>query len=473
MFRIFDKKQIYPKDLKKKIFTKFNSLLKHILQKPSLYLFAFLIIFSIDRHHRWEFGKEPNPGPFYDDVEQYYSFLPDIFLKHNDDAAKKLQKAKVTLGMAVMYSPAFFIGHILAHTTGQNEDGYSEPYQKTFRWENIFICILGIWFCRKSLLYFFNEIVVTISLVSIYFGTNLFIYTYSLAGMPHTYLFFLFSVFIFFTLKWILENKSSYLLALFFIGGMIVLTRPSDIIVFLFPLLFNVSGWKDFINRIKLFFSKPLITFLSILLFFIPILFQMLIWKKYVGEFLHYSYGNERFFFNDPQVINFLFSFRKGWLVYTPIMLFSLVGIIISAKKLKSFFPFLVLFFCLNVYILSSWWDWYYGGSFGCRALIQSYAFMIFPFSVFVSWIWELKLLNYIVKYAIRFLFIAVLFLFIKLNIFQSWQYRFQIIHWNGMNKEAYRFVFFKEHLTKDEMSHLQTIITPPKWEMLINGERD
>ncbi len=461
------------KRLKKKVIDNILRFVKHVLLKPSLYLFIFFAIFSNDRHHRWEISKPPYPGPFYDDVAQYYSLLPNTFIEHNNDTLRNLETAKVTLGMAVMYSPAFFVGHVMAKVQGEKADGYSEPYQWTFHMECILISLLGLWFLRKSLLYFFSEAVTAISLVCIFMGTNLFMYTYSLSGMPHNYLFFLFSVFIFASLKLIIDKKPSYQLLLFFIGGMIVFIRPTDILVFLFPLLFNVNSWKSFMGRIKLFFAKPIVTFISILLFLVPILFQMLIWKKYFGEYIHYSYGRERFFFNDPKIINFLFSYHKGWLLYTPIMIFAVIGIIISYKKLKSFFPFLVIFFSLNIYILSSWWDWYYGGSFGCRALIQSYAILIFPFAVFVQWIWELEIWKVLVKYSVRVLLLCFLLVFIKFNLFQSWQYRWGMIHWNGMNKETYWYVFMRDSLTEDELKYMYSKTTPPEWGDLINGKRD
>lgn len=457
--------------VKKEVYNKIQEFLNHIFQKPSLYLFVFFIIFSIDRHHRLEFEKD-SKGPFFDDVYEYYSFLPDVFIKGTDAADKNLATSKRTIGMAVMYSPAFFIGQVIADPKQTKKDGYSEPYQWTFRWENIIICLLGLWFCRKGLLFFFNETISAISLICVFMGTNLFYYTYSVAGMSHTYLFFLYSVFIFFSINWIVKNKSSSLIWVFLVGGMIVLIRPSDIIIFLFPLLFNVNSFSSFSDRIKLFFHHRLFSLVSVLLFFIPIFFQLMIWKKYTGEYFHDSYYDERFFFNDPQIINFLFSFRKGWLVYTPIMAFSVIGIIISAKRLKSFFSFLVLFLCLNVYILSSWWDWAYGGSFGCRALIQSYAILIFPFSVFVSWIWEFHLSRNFLRYTIRLLFVIILFLLISLNLYQSKQYKFLIIHWNGMNKESYKYVFLR-NLTKEELVHLHSMATPPNPQKMIKGERD
>jgi hypothetical protein len=456
-----------------KILSALSKFGKHILLKPSLYLFIFFIVFSIDRHHRWEFDKHPYPGPFYDDVAQYYSLLPNIFIEHNNTPLRNLETAKVTLGMAFMYSPAFIVGHVMAKVQGEKQDGYSEPYQWTFRWEAIIISILGLWLLRKSLLRFFSETIVAITLTCIFFGTNLFTYTFSLAGMPHNYLFFLFAAFILCSLKWLIDNKTAYLPLLLFIGGIIVFIRPSDIIVFLFPLLFNVNSIKSFFNRILLFFQKPFVLAASIMLFLLPILFQMIIWKRFNGEYVHWSYGKERFFFNDPQITNFLFSYHKGWLLYTPIMVFAVIGIIISAKKLKPFFPFLILFFCLNIYILSCWWDWYYGGSFGCRPLIQSYAFMAFPFAVFVQWVWQLSIWKQFTRYITRTLLITMLFLLIKFNLFQAWQYRWQVIHWIGMNKETYWYVFLRDDLTLDEINYIHSKVTPPKWEDLINGKRD
>jgi hypothetical protein len=445
---------------------------RSILQKPSLYLFVFLIIFSIDRHQRLEFNKAPFPGPFFDDVKEYYSFLPVIFTDHAP-GENPYYEIKRTIGMAIMYSPAFITGHIIASFTGQVKDGYSEPYQWSFRWENILISLFALWFCRKNLLYFFNETITTIALACIYLGTNLFFYTYSLAGMPHTYLFFLISIFIYFSVKWVFENKSTSLIGMLSIGGLIVLIRPTDIIVFLFPLLLSVRNFTDLKNRFKLFFNKSGISFLGMILFLLPFVFQFMLTKKYTGLWYHNGYGDEHFFFNDPKVMQFLFSFRKGWLLYTPIMIFSLIGVMISAQKLKSFFPFLVTFLCLNIYILSSWWDWGYGGSFGSRVMIEWYAFLIFPFAVFVQWIWTVCSNRKITKYLIRFSALVLFLLLIEFNLFQSKQYQFQLIHWSGMNKKAYMFLFLRSDFSPEEIEYLHTLYSPPERAELINGNRD
>ena len=163
--------------------------------------------------------------------------------------------------------------------------------------------------------------------------------------MPHAYLFFLYSVFIFCSLKWILKESTKHLFILAFVGGLITLIRPTDILIVLFPILFKVSSLKELIARCRFILSKPLALIVSSLLFIIPLLAQILFWKKYTGHYVVDMYSNERFFFTDPQLMNFLLSFRKGWLIYTPIMIFSLVGLVLARWRLKEMFVFLLVFF--------------------------------------------------------------------------------------------------------------------------------
>lgn len=445
-----------------------------ILKNTSFYFFIFLIIFTFDRHHRYEASTNPNKyGPFESDVAEYYSFLPAIFYQNDSASTLNFKNNKRTIGMAIMYSPAFLVGHIIATQTGDIKDGYSSPYKWSIRWGSIIFCIGGLLFCRKSLLLFFKDEIVTISLASIFFGTNLLYYTYSSGEMPHSYLFFLYSAFIFICLKLILNKKQKNLILIGLLGGIITLIRPTDILIILFPLFFKVHNFNEFKNRIKIFFSDLFVLSISILAFLLPLLLQMVLWKQYVGTFIYYSYANERFFFNDPQIINFLFSYRKGWLLYTPIMTISIVGILLSKKQLNDFFIFLIVFVPLNIYILSCWWDWSFGGSFGCRALIQSYAVLIFPFAAMISWFWQLgkkkKFLNEISKTGITLL----LFLLIKANLIQTMQYKWLVIHWSGMNEITYKYIFLREDLSAKELDYIRSTPTPPDIEKMRNGERD
>jgi hypothetical protein len=144
-----------------------------------------------------------------------------------------------------------------------------------------------------------------------------------------------------------------------------------------------------------------------------------------------YTYNDEGFFFNNPQFIRGLFSYRKGWLVYTPVMLFALAGLVILAIKNRRLFWPVILFTAINMYIVFSWWSWWYGGGFGQRALIESYAVLSIPLAAFMAWVLGKK-------WYLQSVVLLLSAWFVFLNIFQTRQYYFGSIHWEGMTREAY-----------------------------------
>ncbi len=450
---------------------KFNPL---ALNWRSILLFVFIFIFTLDRHHRYEITTDPALGPFEYDVGEYYSFLPKFFYGTNEQVAANFYNNKRTIGMAFLYLPSFLVGDIVARFSNQPLDGYSEPYQWAVRWGSIFISLIGLLFCRKNLLRYFNDQITLITLVIIFFGTNLFYYTYCTGEMPHGYLFSLYAILIHYTFKFILDSNQTSLLPIAIILSLIILIRPTDIVILLFPLIFKVNSYQDFKDRIRLVFRDRMKFIAALFLFVLPWLIQIALWKKYNDAYFFYSYGREKFYFNDPQIFNFLFSFRKGWFIYTPLMIFSFVGLLFVKKSLKDFFYFLISFNILNIYILSSWWDWGYGGSFGNRALVQSYAVLVFPLALFVKKLLYTYTSHSLSQKLIKICSIAILWFFIKLNLFQIWQSKYLLIHWSGMNKAAYQYVLFKESLTDKELKFLHNyLFTPPDSEAMINGQRD
>jgi hypothetical protein len=51
-----------------------------------------------------------------------------------------------------------------------------------------------------------------------------------------------------------------------------------------------------------------------------------------------------KFYFLDPEIISGLFSYRKGWLIYTPVMAFGLVGMFFTRKSATPLFLPVLLF---------------------------------------------------------------------------------------------------------------------------------
>jgi hypothetical protein len=57
-------------------------------------------------------------------------------------------------------------------------------------------------------------------------------------------------------------------------------------------------------------------------------------------------------------------------------MIFAFAGIIVLWKRRSPYALPVTIFVPLNIYIIFSWWCWWYGGGFGQRAFIDSYALM-------------------------------------------------------------------------------------------------
>lgn len=424
----------------------------------------FISIWTIFNISNWKKNKV-----IIHDIISYYSYLPATFIYHDlsfefvDNMPKDFtgtiwylkapngaRVQKMSMGLSVMYSPFFFIGHQIAKLSSFPADGYTQPYQFMLVLSSLFYLFWGLFVLRKTLLRFFDDKTTTLTLLVLFFGTNLFFYATNESPMSHVYSFFLFVMVINFTIKW--HESQSFLntIIIGILGGLIVLIRPSNIIILLVPFFYGIYNRETLTAKANLLLEKwfhLVIVVILIILFFFP---QMLYWKVITGNSLYYSYGDESFYFTHPQILKGLFSFRKGWLVYTPLMILSIAGIPFLFKQLKFLAIPILLFFVINIYIVFSWWCWWYGGSFGMRSLIESYAVLSIPLALFIKYIFNKKLW-------IKAIVSILIFLFLSLNLFQTLQYRRTIIHWDSMTKEAYFKTFGKLKFPENYWELIQT----------------
>lgn len=437
------------------------------MKKP-LSLIILLIIIALNIYARF-INSSTNPISW--DVFGYYLYLPftfiynDLGLQNKDvlDSLIEIYKStnpfyqatmspsgywimKYSSGMAVLYSPGFFAGHIWALLSNYPADGFSLPYRISLLVNGTLFFLLGQIFFRKVLLNFFSDKLTAIILVLIYFGTNFYAYTAWSAEMAHNYIFTLYALVVWFTIKWHNKYKLKYLVALAITIGLMTLSRPTELIAILIPLLWGVFSWSDLKNKLALLISKKtqLIVFSSILILIGSI--QIIYWKIYSGSFIYYSYVNpgEGFEFLWPYTLKVLFSFRKGWFIYTPLMLFAVFGFITLYKKNKKIFIPIFLFFLINLWIVSSWSCWWYAQSFGQRALVQSYVIMAIPLGYFIQSLENKKVWT-------KVLFVLLGICIICLNQFQNWQLRKGILNGDRMTPSYYFKTFGKTSVSKED----------------------
>ena len=390
------------------------------------------------------------------DGKGYYAYLPAIFIYGDTDykfvdyyesryydpgnyvsfAANVDGKIvnKYWLGTSMLILPFFLSADFLAPLMNYPDDGYSFPYQAAVSIAAIFWLFLGCYWLFQLLSRFYqlNDTHIFIALVTFVFGTNLFYYVTAEPSMSHVYSFSCLSGFLFFLSKYIRLNSIRALWTAGLCAGMLLLIRPTNIILlFSFLILFkNLSEVRTFFTNLfsSIFFP------LSFVLIAITVVFLQCYYFHFVsGKWWVDSYVNENFNFLQPELFNFLFSYRKGLFVYTPLAFLSIAGFIWVMRK--SYFPLFTGFLVLLVYyyVLSSWWMWFYGGSFGMRAAIDSFPVLIIFLAFLLNQIKNLK-----VRWPVYLMISACLFL----NLIQTYQYTHWILPWDNMTKEKYWKIF-------------------------------
>lgn len=450
------------------------------LTSPSILSLLIITIFSFTTIKYWINWQQ---HPFDNDVNQYYSYLIAQFIHHDfsfrfdhnfwliETPAHQFVP-KVTMGMAILYFPFFIIGNNIAYAFDYDGLGYSAPFGWSIHIGSIIYVIIGFWYTRKTLLLFFNEWITAMTILILLFGTNLFYYTYREGEMTHGYLFFLISIFLYHTIKWYSLKKIKHFYLLSFTAGFITLIRPTEIIILIIPLFYQVKNFQTLKSNIFEILSLKWKLLIAILFFIIPIIPQLIFWEIHTGQFLFFSYGSsEGFFFNDPKLYSVIFGWHKGWFIYTPMAVFMIFGLMLMLIKKEKIALSIFIYLIINIYLISSWWDWGFGGAFGMRALVQSYALLVIPLAYLLKKIYSISQkqlkLTAIFSSTLAFVFI------ISLNIFQMHQFKIYVYHWDGMTKESYKYTFFRSNYGKIDRAYLETLFRFPDYDAMRRGERD
>jgi hypothetical protein len=374
-------------------------------------------------------------------IDSVYHPTPTFYQAHLQENGNYVMK--YYMGTAILCSPFVFVAHQLCPLFDYPQDGFSVPYHIAICVAAIVYAFLALLLLRKVLLVYYSEKVTAISLLLMVLGTNYLQYTGVDSGMTHVYLFFVGAVLLYVTQQWYLQPKKHWAFLIGYSIGFAVVIRPTDAAMLLVPLFWgefskesSKAKWQMLKANIK---HLPLAMLGGIL----AVLPQLIYWKYATGSWV-YNVGSKWHFLNPHWRV--LIGFEKGWFIYTPITLFFVIGLFFIRNK-----PFkraVTVFFIINTWIIIAWADWRYGGTYSCRALMQSYAILILPLAAAVEWALNSKW---------KFVFIAIWTYCIGVNIFQLYQYNKQIILYDGMNWKYYSAVYLNPSPTPLDMSLIDT----------------
>ena len=369
------------------------------LKRYRLILLAAIIgLTALGRSLHFIYEEDFKGAVIYSDAEGYYLYLPSVFIygdfqeyEPRTPGSLLLNEkgevwSKYTCGVALLQMPFFLIADGVALITDFERNGQSDPYIIGVSLSATFYLALGIFLIAQFLSKRINFKITALTLLIIFLGTNLLFYSAQQPGMSHVYSFFLCCLLLKLLEKWGSEPPIKLITITGLVFGLIILVRPTNGILLLLVLVLGVQGVEDFKNRLLLFLKRPLVLLVfvaSITLVFIP---QFIYWWHSTGSIITYSYSNEGFtYWNDPRMWKVLFDVQNGWLIYSPVMLFSLAGIprLIRLKPPEGWGTLLIIL--LATYIFGSWWAWWFGGAYGHRCYVEYYALLSLPFAYFLN----------------------------------------------------------------------------------------
>lgn len=405
------------------------------------------------------------------DVAGYYIYLPAVFIYNDlphldyysyvDDTyhptgakayaifpqAETGKKAiKYSMGVAIGELPLFLAAQAYVNNSKDYKaDGYTIPYRSAVVFSTLLWTMIGLFFLGRFLMNYYNATTAALTLLIIAFGTNLYAYTVVDVGMSHAWMFLLFSVILYHTERLYRSFKPRHFYWLGAFIGLATLSRPTDVLIVLVPLLWGISS-----RDLRIFLGKNIdhlaggaVSFLAVMM----LLFSY--WKYTTGHWLHFSYEGEVFDFLDPEIFNGLFSYRKGWFLYTPVAFIGMLGLMPLYRYNRNMALIVALFFALTIYVVFSWACWFYGWSFGCRALVEALAVLSIPLGAIIHFLVARK------NWWLRSIAIAVFGFFIWLNIYQTHQYMEGALPGDSITKEYYWRVWNVMHATDEDRKFL------------------
>lgn len=444
--------------MKAGIYTFINS---KLFVRSCLGILCLILFIQSDRRFGYTSKEAKNNYNIVSDGTGYFSYLPQYFV-YPDSANFSFQKTitqkypdadffsmlyldttkhtfynKFYIGTALLQSPFYAIAHGYQVISNGEADGYSLGYRFSIQLAALFYWLVGVialfsLFQRLD----YSRFTVLVGIICITLGTNLNYYLVYNPSYSHVYSFCFIALFLNFAHLWSQTRALKHLIYLTLCIAIIAIIRPVNILV-IFILPFFFTNWQSFRSEVKNLFQKHLKWIaICLIIGLIFIFIQLLSQYHQTQQWTLYSYKSEGFSnILHPQVWNMLFSYEKGYFIYSPFMILLFPAIYFLKKNGSTYFfwgwTFVVVF---SLYIIASWWDWTYGGGLGNRPFIDFLPLYLFA-------------LLAILKYAKKYVKIVLsLFIITAITLYQIFQIQFNknILLYSGMNQTKFWTVFLK-----------------------------
>ena len=343
------------------------------------------------------------------------------------------------IGVAVMQTPFFLPAHLLTKWTNLSPDGFTLYYQHAAGLSGLFWMVTGLAVLRRLLLRYFTDRVTAATLATLLLGTNLYHYGTFDSSYSHAYSFCLFAAFLLLVERWHESPGAARAAALGIVSGLIILVRHTNALFLVCLPLYGVTDRESLSARLRQLRRDWRLLAPAALVAAAVVSPQLALYYRATGRPIVSAYGSLGFDFGSPRLFGVLFSVQKGVFFWSPVLLLACAGAIWlwrSGHGARRFVAGAALFLLVNTYLIASWWDWQFGGSFGHRGFTD--ALPAFAIGLAGFYAWAIRRTRTAMAAG---LVVAVL---VGLSIFQMLQYWHGVLPFSDTSWSQYRAAFLR-----------------------------
>jgi len=297
------------------------------------------------------------------------------------------------------------------------------------------ITLLGLWIILRK---YFTAAVTFATLLLLALGTNFFLMAIYSGAVQAGILLALTVLVVWMTQRWYEKpGWAEAIIAGLVMGGLIFI-KPAGFASILLFFFWGSYNKETFNQKWKIYREHTGQVILVFGLFFAGLALRVIFPSAFEGTWFSGYVPHKRvLYFLAPNLWTVLCSIRNGWLIYTPLVLFSLPGFYILAERNKRIFYATFLFSLAFLLLIASSPDMTTPDNFSQARMTEIFAVIFIPMGYFVCRVTEGRWLR---KTVFGFILIALA----GLNLFQIWQYRAGILNPWFTTPEYYRAVFLK-----------------------------
>lgn len=363
-----------------------------IYSSDEIQYFAYLRSAWFDR----DLSFENEYQYFYDRGVAKSDGFHETFLERTTDTGRRINFG--TIGCAVLWSPFYLAGDLVARATGAPVDGFSKPYVAAVAYGSAVYGFLALVLAVLSAQRLgFNGFVPALA---VWLGTPLFFYMY--VAPPFSHACSAFGVALF-TYVWLRVRDAwcpGGLMALGAAAALMAMVREQDLFFAVGPALdfglWASGGLSQSPQRQKPKAQSLIVAAAAgtgaFALAFAPQAAAYITLNGHLGP--HASVGRKMNWMA-PHALQVLFSPEHGFFIWTPLALVALAGLLWAAvgrrSQVRRVCAFLLLMVALQIYVGGSVESWTVAGAFGQRRFIALTTMMVIGLAALQARAWALR----------------------------------------------------------------------------------